>query len=39
MATMPRLQAVVFFDIDKERDWRLASSPEALAGLRAALQR
>jgi hypothetical protein len=33
----PRLRAVVWFDEDKERDWRVDSSPEALAAFRAAL--
>jgi hypothetical protein len=33
----PRVQALVWFDEDKERDWRLDSSPEALAAARAAL--
>jgi mannan endo-1,4-beta-mannosidase len=27
---MPRLQALVYFDADKERDWRVDSSPGAL---------
>ncbi|MCH8612915.1 glycoside hydrolase family 26 protein [Arsenicicoccus dermatophilus] len=31
------VQAVVVFDVDKERDWRVASSAEALGGLRTAV--
>lgn len=33
----PAVQAVMFFDADKERDWRVDSSPRALAGLREAV--
>ncbi len=33
----PRIQALVHFDIRKERDWRFASSPSALAAARSAL--
>jgi hypothetical protein len=33
----PRIQALVHFDIRKERDWRFASSPAALAAARSAL--
>ncbi len=33
----PRIQALVHFDVRKERDWRFASSPTALAAARSAL--
>lgn len=35
--SFPAVTALVFFHADKERDWRLDSSPTALAGLRAGL--
>ena len=31
MATYPAIKAVVWFDINKETDWRIASTPNALA--------
>jgi beta-mannanase len=31
----PAIKAVVWFDIDKETDWRIASSPATLAAYRA----
>jgi hypothetical protein len=34
----PRMQALVHFDVRKERDWRFASSPGALAAARTALR-
>lgn len=34
----PRVRAVVLFDAAKERDWRVASSSDALLGLRAAVR-
>lgn len=33
-----KVEAVCFFDADKERNWRVDSSPEALTGLRQMLQ-
>jgi len=33
--TMPRIKALVWFHADKERDWRVNSSPSALIGTRA----
>lgn len=35
--TMPRVRAMIYFQADKERDWRVNSSPAALAALRVAL--
>jgi hypothetical protein len=32
----PRLQAVVWFDLDKEKDWRLTSSPNVAKAFRTA---
>ena len=32
----PRLQAVVWFDLDKEKDWRLTSSPNVAQAFRTA---
>lgn len=37
--SMPRLQAVVWFDEQKERDWRVASSSSSLRAIRAAVGR
>ncbi len=34
----PAIRALVFFDTDKERDWRVGSDPAALAVLSAAVQ-
>ena len=31
---LPQVRAVIWFDIDKEADWRVNSSPEALAAFR-----
>ncbi len=36
--TMPRVRALVWFDIRKERDWRAASSRSSLRALRKALR-
>ncbi|MFO8148654.1 MAG: hypothetical protein R6T93_00005, partial [Trueperaceae bacterium] len=33
----PRLEALIWFDEDKEADWRIASRPEVLAAFREAL--
>jgi len=35
--SMPRISTVVFFAANKERDWRLDSSPGALLGLKSSL--
>ena len=34
----PRLEALIWFDEQKEADWRIASSPEVLAAFREALE-
>ncbi|MGQ0680527.1 MAG: glycoside hydrolase family 26 protein [Actinomycetota bacterium] len=38
-ARMPAVEALVWFHVDKERRWRIDSSPEALDALRTALAR
>jgi len=35
----PRLQAIIWFDEDKEADWRVASAPDVVAAFREALAR
>lgn len=35
-SSAPRVRAVVMFNVDKERDWRVASDPSALAVVRSA---
>lgn len=37
--SMPRISAVIWFHADKERDWRLTSSPGALRAMRPLLDR
>jgi hypothetical protein len=36
--TLPKITTLVLFSINKERDWRVESTPGALEGLRAGLQ-
>jgi hypothetical protein len=36
-STLPDLAQIVFFNTDKEQDWRIDSSPEVLAIVRHAL--
>jgi hypothetical protein len=33
-ARHPRIEAVVWFNLNKERDWRLTSPPQAAAALK-----